>query len=58
MSDIEKAIMADLSVDKASAHMTFLVEEVGERLAGTESIRKAANYIRDELAEMRPGGQD
>ncbi len=50
MSDIEKAIMADLSIDRACAHMTFLVEQIGERLAGTESIRKAANYIRDELA--------
>ena len=49
MRDIEKAIIADLSVDKAYEHMTFLVEEVGERLAGTKEIAKAANYIRDEL---------
>jgi hypothetical protein len=49
MSEIEKAIKADLSVDKAYEHLTFLVEEVGERLAGTEGIQKAANYIRDKL---------
>jgi hypothetical protein len=49
MGDIEKAIIADLSVDNAYEHMTFLVEEVGERLAGTKEIAKAANYIRDEL---------
>lgn len=29
--------------------MTFLVEEVGERLAGTKSIEKAADYIQKEL---------
>lgn len=50
VSEIESAIRADLSVDRACEHMTFLVEQVGERLAGTKSIRKAANYIRDELA--------
>jgi hypothetical protein len=49
LSDIEKAIRADLSVDRACEHMIFLVEEVGERLAGTASIQRAANYIRDEL---------
>jgi len=49
VEELEKAIRADLSVDRAWEHMTFLVEEVGERLAGTESIQKAANYIRDEL---------
>ena len=49
MDEIEKAIRGALSVDRAYQHMTFLVEEVGERLAGTESIQKAANYIRDEL---------
>jgi hypothetical protein len=50
MTEFEQTIMAELSVDNAYKHMTFLVEEVGERLAGTESIQKAANYIRDELA--------
>jgi hypothetical protein len=45
----EQAIKADLSVEKAYQHMTFLVKEIGERLAGTESIARAADYIRAEL---------
>lgn len=49
MREIEGTILAELSVDSAYKHMTYLVEEVGERLAGTESIRQAASYIRDEL---------
>jgi hypothetical protein len=49
LEQLEQAIAAELSVNKAHKHMTFLVEEVGERLAGTESIQKAAGYIRDEL---------
>lgn len=49
MVEVERAIKADLSVEEAYKHMTFLVEEVGERLAGTESIKKAANYIKKEL---------
>ena len=36
----EENIQADLSVDEAYNHMIFLVEEVGERLAGTKSIEK------------------
>lgn len=44
-----KEIEADLSVDEAYKHMMFLVEEVGERLAGTKSIEKAAEYIKKEL---------
>lgn len=48
-SQFEKEIEVDLSVDEFYKHMTFLVEEVGERLAGTKSIRKAAEYIRREL---------
>jgi hypothetical protein len=51
MTKIEKTIKAELSVEKAYEHMTFLVERVGERLAGTKSIEKAANYIRQALEE-------
>lgn len=47
--DLEETIRAELSVAEAYQHMRFLVEEVGERLAGTRSIEKAANYIRQEL---------
>jgi len=49
MKQVEREIKADLSVDEAYRHMTFLVEDVGERLAGTESIDKAAGYIRQQL---------
>jgi len=49
MQGVQEEIIADLSVDESYKHMTFLVEEVGERLAGTESIEKAAEYIRNEL---------
>jgi hypothetical protein len=45
----ESQITEDLSVDEAYKHMTYLVEEIGERLAGTKSIEKAANYIKGEL---------
>ncbi len=47
--NVEKRVKADLSVDNAYKHMAFLVDEVGQRLAGTEEIEKAANYILDEL---------
>lgn len=49
MTKVEKAIKADLSADESYKHMIFLVEKVGERLAGTKSIEKAADYIRQEL---------
>jgi len=48
---VEDEIQSDLSVDEAYNHMTFLVEEVGERLAGTKSIEKAAVYIKNKLEE-------
>ncbi|NIO48510.1 MAG: M28 family peptidase [Candidatus Aminicenantes bacterium] len=48
-AEIEKEIRVDLSFEEAYKHMTFLVEEVGERLAGTKSIQKAADYIKKEL---------
>ncbi len=48
-AEVEKEIKADLSVEEAYKHMTYFVEEVGERLAGTKSIEKAADYIKKEL---------
>ncbi|KPK78016.1 MAG: hypothetical protein AMJ79_01305 [Phycisphaerae bacterium SM23_30] len=48
-SNVEQQIQADLSLDESYKHMTFLVEEVGERLAGTKSIARAAGYIKNEL---------
>jgi len=49
LATVEKEIEADLSVDESYKHLTFLVEEVGQRLAGTKSIKKAADYINKEL---------
>lgn len=48
---LEKESLGDLSIEKGYRHLQFLVEEVGERLAGTPEMQKAANYIRSELAE-------
>lgn len=45
MEKVIQEIKPDLSVDESYRHVTFLVENVGERLAGTKSIEKAANYI-------------
>jgi hypothetical protein len=49
MTEVEQAIRADLSLDRAYQHMAFLVEEVGERLAGTPSMEQAAGYIQQQL---------
>jgi len=57
MTEVEKAIKADLSADESYKHMTFLVEKVGERLAGTKSIEKAADYIRQELESFGLGAR-
>jgi hypothetical protein len=49
MTETEQAIRADLSLDRAYQHLTFLVEEVGERLAGTPRLEQAAGYIQQQL---------
>ena len=48
-SKVESEILGDLSVNEAYGHMEFLVNEIGERLAGTDEIKRAAKYIRDKL---------
>ncbi|MCX8168717.1 MAG: M28 family peptidase [Candidatus Methanomethylicia archaeon] len=47
--DIEINLIENASVNIALQHMKFLVNEVGERIAGTKEIEKAANYIVNEL---------
>jgi hypothetical protein len=47
--EIEASVQAELSEARANEHISFLAEEVGERLAGTDRIAKAAAYIRDQL---------
>lgn len=49
MDKLEEKLLSGLSVEKAYKHMEFLVNDVGERLAGTEKIEKAANYIKNEM---------
>ena len=49
MKKLEDVILDELSEERAYKHMEFLVNEVGERLAGTEKIKKAANYIKNEM---------
>jgi hypothetical protein len=51
ITEFEKKILDELSTESAFRHMKFLVDEIGERIAGTEKIRKAAEYIRDEMKE-------
>ncbi|MEM3699419.1 MAG: hypothetical protein QXL57_00920 [Candidatus Bathyarchaeia archaeon] len=46
---VEKEILKELSLEEAFKHMEFLVNEIGERPAGTEKMRQAAEYIRKEL---------
>ncbi len=48
-SEVESEILRNLSVREAYKHMEFLVNEVGERLAGTRQIVKAAEYITSTL---------
>ncbi|MEM3828012.1 MAG: M28 family metallopeptidase [Conexivisphaerales archaeon] len=49
MEDVEKEILNELSPEKAFKHMEFLVNEIGERPAGTKKLKRAAEYIRQEL---------
>ena len=51
MTNPEQEIKMDLSLESAYRHMSFLVEGIGERLAGTEEIEKAASYITAELED-------
>lgn len=44
-------VLRELSVEKAFMHLRFLVEDVGQRLAGTEPILKAATYVKNKLSE-------
>lgn len=49
MQEIFKQLLKEISIENAYKHMEFFVNDVGERLAGTEEIKKAANYIKDEM---------
>jgi hypothetical protein len=49
MRELIDLISDEISREKAYEHLAFLVNEVGERLAGTDQIRCAATYIRDKM---------
>jgi len=55
MGTLESEILKELSAEKAFRHMHFLVNEVGERIAGTPEMSKAAWYI---INEMKSFGLD
>jgi len=42
-------IQKDISVERVFKHVSFLVNDVGERIAGTKKMKQAAQYIKDEL---------
>ena len=44
-SHLEQKLLEDLSAEKAFEHLEFLVNDVGERIAGTEKLAAAAGYI-------------
>lgn len=49
MEDLEECMFKELSVEKAFDHMRVLVNDIGERIAGTEEMKRAAHYIEREL---------
>ena len=46
---LENEILEKLSVDEAFRHIKFLVNKIGERIAGTEKLVKAAYYVANAL---------
>ncbi|MEM3615487.1 MAG: PA domain-containing protein, partial [Candidatus Methanomethylicia archaeon] len=50
LKEIEDKLVSEESLNEAIRHMRFLVEEVGERVAGTMEIERAAKYIMEELS--------
>lgn len=49
MDNIELSILKDIDYDKVYKHLDFLVNDVGERQSGTNEIKKAAEYVYNEL---------
>jgi hypothetical protein len=52
LKDIEREMIRELSLEDTWKHLQYLVNEVGERLAGTPAIAKAAYYIENKLREF------
>ena len=49
--DFYERLKSEISLDNIYRDMTYLVEEVGERLSGTAEMKKATEYIRSRLEE-------
>ena len=49
MDNIESNILNNISYDKVYEHLEFLVNNIGERQSGTNQIKKAAEYVYNEL---------
>ncbi|MFR2965254.1 MAG: hypothetical protein ACLTK0_01985 [Anaerovoracaceae bacterium] len=49
--DFYERLKCVISLDNIYRDMTYLVEEVGERLSGTAEMKKATEYIRSRLEE-------
>ncbi len=49
LGKLKEMVISELFIDEVIRHMRYLVEEIGERLAGTESMARAAEYIRSAL---------
>jgi len=45
----EESLVSEISMEKVNEAMEYLVNEVGERLSGTEKMRSAADYICNRL---------
>lgn len=46
---IREKIVEEISMNEINKTMNFLVDEVGERLSGTDKMKLASEYIRDRL---------
>ena len=49
--DFYEKLKSEISLENIYRDMTYLVEEVGERLSGTAEMKKATEYIRSRLEE-------
>lgn len=49
--DFYETLKSEISLENIYRDMNYLVEEIGERLSGTDKMRQAAEYIRSRLEE-------
>jgi len=49
--DLEKKIAQELSGDIARKHIEKITREVPFRMAGTEELKRMAEYLRDQMSD-------